>query len=161
MQELSTSDQTATLPEPAISSASSKPQRSWWDRLMKPEPPDPRKAIRECLPGLASYFWTGGVPVAHPIRDISLTGLYVVTEERWYPGTEVVMTLTKADWVGDAADHSISLRARAVRWGSDGVGLGFMLAPPKAKNQSSSHMADEVDMLELHRFLARLKAAQG
>jgi hypothetical protein len=128
---------------------------------MNPEPPDPRKAIRECLPGLASYFWTGGVPVAHPIRDISLTGLYVVTEERWYPGTEVVMTLTKSDWGGEASDHSISLRARAVRWGSDGVGLGFLLAPPKNRNQGSSHMADEVDWHELHQFLERLKAGQN
>lgn len=77
------------------------------------------------------------------------------------PGTEVVMTLTKADWGGEPTDHSISLRARAVRWGSDGVGLGFLLAPPKGRNQGSSHMADEVDRHELHQFLERLKATQS
>jgi len=125
---------------------------------MNPDPPDPRKFVREAVPGLASYFWTGGVPVAHAIRDISLSGLYVVTEERWFPGTEVTMTLTKSDWGGAAEDHSISLRARAVRWGNDGVGLGFLLAPSKGKSHAITHLADDVDHAELESFLHRLRA---
>ena len=45
--------------------------------------------------GLAAYYWTGAAPAAHNIKDISSSGLYVVTEERWYPGTLVMMTLQK------------------------------------------------------------------
>ena len=54
----------------------------WWS-------PDPRKAPRVKEPGLAAYYWNGAAPVAHGVRDISSSGLYVVTEERWYPGTLV------------------------------------------------------------------------
>jgi uncharacterized membrane protein (UPF0127 family) len=70
------------------------PPKSWLKRLLSSEPSEPRKAPRSALPWLVTYFFTGGRPIAHAIRDISVTGMYVFTEERWYPGTVVRMTLT-------------------------------------------------------------------
>ena len=71
-----------------------RPPKSWLQRWWSP---DPRRAPREPAKGLAAYYWTGAPPAAHSIRDISSTGLYVVTEERWYPGTLVLMTLQRTD----------------------------------------------------------------
>ncbi len=65
--------------------------------------------------------------MAHGIRDISSSGLYVVTEERWYPGTLVLMTLQRNDLGEEIAERSIAVQSRAVRWGPDGVGLQFVL----------------------------------
>ncbi len=78
------------------------------------------------LPGLAAYYWTGGAPKAHNIKDISPSGLYVVTEERWYPGTLILMTLQTAGDMEGSVEHSIAVHSRAVRWGNDGVGLQFI-----------------------------------
>ena len=78
------------------------------------------------VPGLAAYYWTGAAPSAHSIRDISSTGLYVVTEERWYPGTLILMTLQESDSGTQSMEQSISVHSRAVRWGNDGVGLQFI-----------------------------------
>ncbi len=129
----------------------SKP-KNWLMRLLSPDPPEPRKASRAALPGLAAYFWDGGAPRAHAIRDISATGLYVVTDERWYPGTLVQMTLKKTDERSGKIEASISLMARANRWGNDGVGLGFVVRDPRKPTSDDSQA---VERAELDRFLER------
>jgi hypothetical protein len=136
--------------------------RSWLERWLLPDPPDPRKARREPWPGLAAYFWTGGVPQAHPIRDISSTGLYVVTDERWYPGTVIRMTLTKADQgEGIHPEQTISLHAKAVRWGNDGVGLQFVLANSREKRPRHDPLVDGLEDADIKRFLDRLQKDKG
>jgi len=126
-----------------------RPPRSWLERWWSP---DPRKAPREHAPGLAAYYWTGGPPEAHPIRDISATGLYVVTEERWYPGTLVLMTLQNTGFGEEVAERTICVHSRAVRWGKDGVGLQFVLT----RDSDDSSMA-AADRKALDRFLNRLR----
>ena len=96
-----------------------KPPKNWVERWWSP---DPRKAPRESAPGLAAYYWTGGVAEAHNVRDISSTGLYLVTEERWYPGTLILMTLQETGSGPECAERAIAVHSRAVRWGEDGVG---------------------------------------
>lgn len=109
-------------PEPR----SIKPQRNWLDRWFSLDPADKRKSPRKPAPGLFAFFWTGGPPLAHSIRDISATGLYVVSEERWYPGTLVRMTLATAESGEQSETNSVTVLARAVRDGNDGVGLEFV-----------------------------------
>jgi uncharacterized protein len=129
-----------------------RPPRGWLERWWSP---DPRKAPREQAPGLAAYYWTGGAPEAHEIRDISSTGLYVVTEERWYPGTLVLMTLQVSAFGEEVEERTICVHSRAVRWGKDGVGLQFVLQ----KSSDDSPMA-AADRKALDRFLQRLRKSQ-
>lgn len=148
-------------PEPAASQpepATKKPAKGWLHRLLSPEPPEPRQAQRECLQGLAAYFFTGGDAVAHAVRDVSATGLYVFTDERWYPGTVVRMTLT--DRRRPSAERSVTVHASVVRWGNDGVGLEFVL--PDGKNQrrgtGQTSLAGGASKAQLGEFLARMKS---
>jgi hypothetical protein len=104
--------------------------------------------------GLVAHFFTGGAPQPHEIRDMSLTGLYVVTTERWYPGTLIRMTLTRQDTGQSISDRSITVQAKSVRWGNDGVGLEFVFAPPKSKRDARSPL-ETVDSAELQAFLKR------
>jgi hypothetical protein len=84
--------------------------------------------------------------------------LYVVTEERWYLGTQVRLTLTKANGGVKSAERSISVHARAVRWGADGVGLEFVLQePPKPRRGQKAPQADGADSKQLEDFLQRHK----
>jgi hypothetical protein len=138
----------------------SKP-KNWLQRFLSPDPPEPRKAPRAALPGLIAFFWTGGSPHPHAIRDISSTGLYVVTEERWYPGTLIQMTLKKSGSPGSGAESSISLLARANRWGNDGVGLSFVVRDPRNPRDADAAHADGADREELDRFLARIGQGNG
>jgi Flp pilus assembly protein TadG len=91
---------------------------------------DRRGAERRELPPLIAYYWDGAAPRAHEVRDISPRGLYVKTEERWYPGTLVRFTLQQTGNMAGAAARSIAVVARVVRWGADGVGLEAVSSGP-------------------------------
>jgi hypothetical protein len=134
---------------------SAKSGRNWLQRFLQPEPPDPRNASREPLDGLVAHFFTGGAPQAHEIRDVSSTGLYVVTTERWYPGTVIRMTLSKPDTGPSPSDRSITIHARSVRWGNDGVGLAFVIEPRRKASRGPASPMDAVDSEQLGHFLKR------
>jgi hypothetical protein len=118
---------------------------------------DRRRAPRQPLPGLVAYYWTGSTPRAYRVADISTSGFYVLTEERWFPGTMVLMTLQRTDHNGKNLDDSIAVQSRVVRWGSDGLGLAYVLS--KAVDPRSGEVMHEngADKKALERFLERLK----
>ncbi|HUD56091.1 MAG TPA: PilZ domain-containing protein [Terracidiphilus sp.] len=118
---------------------------------------DRRRAPRQPLPGLVAYYWTGSTPRAYQIADISSSGFYVLTEERWFPGTMVLMTLQRTDSAGKNLDDSIAVQSRVVRWGSDGLGLAFVLSKAVDPNSGESMRENGADKKMLERFLERLK----
>jgi hypothetical protein len=150
-----------------------QPDKPWIDRSRQPaqstlsklgrwlfasDPADPRRTTRKPVPGLIAHFFTGGAPHPHQIRDVSATGLYVVTTERWYPGTIIRMTITKPDLALSPAERSVTVHARAVRWGNDGVGLEFVVSPPSKGKRTQDSALDPIDGEQLDRFLKRLGA---
>jgi hypothetical protein len=86
-----------------------------------------RRAVRLPMPGLVAYFFTGGSPRPHPIKDISVTGFYMQTDERWLPGTIIRVTLQMIENTGQGSRDSITVHSRVVRWGPDGGGFEFVL----------------------------------
>ncbi|MGA7858749.1 MAG: PilZ domain-containing protein [Terracidiphilus sp.] len=103
-----------------------KPLNQWFKGLTLPEPV---RAERRQSPGLSAYHWTGSTPRQDDIRDISCTGVFLLTEERWNPGTVVSLTLQKKGPPEESPDRRVTLQARSVRWDKNGVGLSFV--PPK------------------------------
>ena len=163
LADLSTRESPKSSPPKEIGPSQSKTENvsqpmGWLERLLSAgsRKPELRKAPREPLPGLAAYYWTGAAPKAHSVRDISSTGLFVVTEERWYPGTLVLMTLQETDGREDSAERSISVHSRAVRWGNDGVGLQFIPQDAPEARKGLNTLAHGVDRKELEQFLERL-----
>jgi hypothetical protein len=106
---------------------------------------------------MAAYYWTGGAPKAHSVRDISALGLFVVTEERWYPGTLVLMTLQNKGNGEERVEHSLSVHCRAVRWGNDGVGLQFIPQDAPDARKGLNPLAHGAYKKELDQFLERLR----
>jgi hypothetical protein len=137
-----------------------KSARGWFSKLLSPDPPEPRKAEREAMPGLSAYFFTGGESVAHGVRDISRTGFYIFTGERWYPGTILRMTLTERGRGG--VERSITVNATAVRWGNDGVGLNFVFQDAKdlrrGVNPQMDGMLGGATKAQVAEFLKDLKS---
>ncbi|MGA9061055.1 MAG: hypothetical protein WB341_05230 [Terracidiphilus sp.] len=125
----------------------------WWS-------PDPRKAPRVKEPGLAAYYWDGAAPSAHKVRDVSSSGLYLMTEERWYPGTLVLMTLQRTDRGEEFEERAIAVETRAVRWGPDGVGLQFILADDRDLRRGKTPILDAASREEFDVFLEELKSGE-
>jgi uncharacterized membrane protein (UPF0127 family) len=131
--------------------------KSWLQSLLSS---DRRRARRLPLPGLVVYYWTGSTPRAYQVGDVSMNGLYLLTEERWYPGTLVLMTLQRTDAEGRNLDDAIAVQSRVVRWGTDGLGLSFILPKTMTPDADGAWPANCADKKTLERFLQRLEDAQ-
>ncbi|MFZ1083819.1 MAG: hypothetical protein WAN35_02500 [Terracidiphilus sp.] len=136
------------------------PPKSWLERWWSPDPrkaPEKRKSPRDGASGLAAYYWTGAAPAAHNVKDIGASGLYVVTEERWYPGTLILMTLQKSHDGEAQVEKSVSVHCRAVRWGNDGVGLQFVPKDDPAARKGLNELVNGVNKKELDQFLEQFR----
>ncbi len=146
----------------SAANSASRPSRSdafkaWLQNLISL---DRRRARRLPLPGLVAYYWTGSTPRAYQVADVSLSGLYLLTEERWYPGTLVLMTLQRTDTEGRNLDDAVAVQSRVIRWGTDGLGLSFVLPKAMDLGANESWTGNAADKKTLERFLDRLKEAE-
>jgi hypothetical protein len=87
---------------------------------------DRRQSLRRPLAGLVAYNWSGSEPQKHEIGNISSTGIYLLTKERWEPGSTLSLTLQRSGPFEQIAERRVDIEAGAVRWGNDGVGLSFV-----------------------------------
>ncbi len=134
--------------------------RNWLRRWIFRDPPDPRIAARQKLSGLDAYFFTGGKPEPHPIRDVSATGVYVRTNVRWYVGTVVRVTLTDRKEPTD--DRSFTVEAKVVRSGRDGVGFRYELEKgevPRKRTFSDDLLGESVPKTRAELFLERMQSS--
>ena len=87
------------------------------------------------------------VPVAdagelslHAIRNLSATGLYLVTHDRWPIGAEINMNLHPGGATSRHALSPVTVRMRVTSWGTDGVSLEFAGAPAESSDQTSPYV---------------------
>jgi len=130
---------------------------SWFIRFLRWLSTDRRGSKRHPLPGLVAYYWTGGAPQAFHIADISTNGLYLLTDERWFPGTMILMTLQRTNTDGDDPDDFISVLTKVIRWGTEGVGLSFVPSNTVDLNSGEPLPETGVGKKALHRFIQRVQ----
>jgi len=130
---------------------------SWFIRFLRWLSTDRRASKRHPLPGLVAYYWTGGAPQAFHIADISNVGIYLLTDERWFPGTMILMTLQRTNTDGDDPDDFISVLTKVIRWGSDGVGLTFVPSNTVDLNSGEPLPDTGVGKKALQRFIQRVQ----
>jgi len=89
--------------------------------------PERRRAERRVSPDLTAYHWTASYPKQEIVRDISATGVFLETRERWVPGDVISLTLQRRGPLEGNFERRVAVQARAVRWSEDGIGLSFVL----------------------------------
>lgn len=114
-----------------------------------------RKAERRAIPGLVAYFPLGHSPKANDVRTISTEGFYVVTEERWTPGTSLVVSLQIVNPETQQIDAMISIPSKVVSIGVDGVGFAFDDESVLQGRRMDVRSVEE--LVQLKRFLERIK----
>jgi c-di-GMP-binding flagellar brake protein YcgR len=130
--------------------------KNWFEELMSR---NRRRPLRYLAPRVVAYFWDGGTPTAHCIRDISATGMYLLTAQRWYPGTLLMITLQRTEKDEAGVRQSIRLQARVMRSADDGVGLRFVVPKTEDGRQVQRYIADGVEVQDVNamtRFLLSL-----
>jgi len=63
------------------------------------------------------------------VKNISTTGIYLLTEKRLSTGEQVTLILQEEGEREDNAELQFSVHARVARQGEDGIGLSFVLPP--------------------------------
>jgi hypothetical protein len=129
---------------------------SWFKRLSSPEH---RKAQRMKAPLLVAYYWDGSAPTSHQIQNISSTGFYLSTKERWLPGTMLTMSLQRTDVAHEnsGTEPNISVLSKVVRLDEDGVGFAFIPLDSHPGDLKSKPVGKKV----LIRFVEQLKLDRG
>ena len=127
-----------------------KPIKDWFKSLT---PNDPRVGLRRKTPPLVAYFWDGGCPVAHPVKNISPTGFYLETTERWLLGTLVMMTLQRTGIDPSLANCALIVMSKVIRHADDGVGFSFILVDSPASARQPGPVSQPADRKTLDKFL--------
>jgi hypothetical protein len=112
----------------------------------------------EGLP-LVAHYWDGGAPASHRVRNISARGLYLLTEQRWYPGTLVMLSLQREDLPENDPNRSITVNAKVIHSGDDGVGFSLAM-PSDAQTASQSKLGVAADRKMFLRFLSALESSR-
>jgi len=104
-----------------------KSLRSWFEKAFPHEETKQTRAERREVPGLEAIHWTGSCPGLDIVRNISSTGMYLVTRERWQEGEINPIRLVYPELSDDSPERQVTIQTKAVRWGEDGMGLSFIL----------------------------------
>lgn len=150
------SNSAAQSPVPAKSKPGVAPGglRSKFRQWLHPtsSPSDRRRANRRYVPGMVAHYFTGGAPKPKNVADISMSGMYLLTDDRWMPGTMIQMTLQKPCASGEKK-QSINVLSRIVRRGSDGVAAEFIMPEALPHISHDIQPSQATDKFALARFL--------
>jgi hypothetical protein len=135
--------------------------KEWFKTTFPEDLPRRARAERRHVPGLGALHWVGKFPGTDDVKDISVSGVYIKTNERWPPGEVNSIRLLCDDIPESDPDHDIELQAKAVRWGEDGMGLSFILPTNMEtwlwRSNSLAEAAEVVHEFRVARALAFLK----
>jgi len=118
-----------------------------------------RRAERRISPSLAAYHWRGATPRQNTVRDISATGAFLVTQERWDPGQVVSLTLQRSGPL--EKENSFVVQAKAVRWDDHGVAISFVLPPGADLRLWQSPLKSAAEQTEPEDILREFRVAQA
>ena len=77
-------------------------------------------------PRLVAYDAKDSGLKMYSVREVSGTGLFLATQERWPLGTQSALTLQRMDGLSDSLLPAITVEMRVDRWGEDGMGFTFV-----------------------------------
>lgn len=90
-----------------------------------------RTALRKAVPGLVAFPWGRPDSPAYCVENLSSTGLYLVTEERWPRGAVISLALQRSGARESRHAHRVLVEAGTIRLGANGLGLMFVLPSPE------------------------------
>jgi len=86
----------------------------------------PRAERRES-PALAAFHWDGPNPRQNYVANISSSGAYLLTRERWNAGDILSLTLQRSGVFENSNHRRFTVQAKAIRRDGDGVAVEFLM----------------------------------
>lgn len=136
----------------------SQSKTSLMKRLMRWIVPEQRVANRHPMPPVVAYLGSLRSSKLYKIADISIAGFYMVTEDKWIPGTGFPVTLQRTD--DGAQGQTLTAYCTVVRVGPDGVAFSFLQAPDEDRWASEARAKARLDLTKLAHFLKGLRLSE-
>ena len=98
------------------------------------------------LQQLTAIYLDGGFPRSYEIKNVTTKGAYIVTPDRWYPGTIVQMRVQyhpqyiEIARLNGHSSTSIGMRGRVVENRKDGVVVDFVYLDKQEKHRFKSFL---------------------
>lgn len=128
-------------------------------RSERPSASERRRAERRISPSLAACDWKGAIPRLNSIRDISATGAFLMTQQRWEPGETIALTLQRSG--PPERENNFPVQARAVRWDDNGVAITFVLPAGADLRLWQSPLKSAAEQNEPEDILREFRVAQA
>src|SRR5215831_10329264 len=127
-------------------------------RLLRWIFPDRRVANRLSMPPLIAYPGLVRSSNEYSVGDISVAGVYMITDDRWTIGTGFPITLERTDEAG--VGQKLTMHSTVVRSGEDGVAFTFV--PPATGEGSENEKGAGIrsDLTKLAQFLKAIRLAE-
>lgn len=135
----------------------SPPKEPLVKRLIRWICPDQRVANRHTMPPLTAWLGMVRTSKEYKVADVSVAGFYMITEERWNPGTSFPVTLERTDEAGGG--RSLTVQATVVRATDDGVAFSFLQNAAEESLDGTAGAKSRVDLTKLAQFLKGLPLA--
>ena len=119
------------------------------------------QAKRYPTPELVAYYFTGGATHSFQVGNMSATGLYLRTKERWAPGTLIRMTLQKKNRKVGSPKDSICVLSELVRFDEKGAGFSFVLPDYKYLRAYGLRPEEMLDRNSIERFIQKTGVRAG
>ena len=101
--------------------------KSWFEKAFPSAEAQHQRAERREVQGLEAIHWTGSSPGLDVVKNISATGMYLVTRERWAQGEINPIRLVYPELTDNSVEKQVTIETKTVRYGEDGMGLSFIL----------------------------------
>ncbi len=101
----------------------------WKSMLRNLGVPDQPRAERGSATGLAAKYGLNSTFTSATIKDISTSGIYMITENRLPTNELITLVLHEEGKPENSSELQFSVHARVARQGEEGIGLSFVLPP--------------------------------
>jgi hypothetical protein len=106
-------------------------------------------------PPLLAFYWDGELPRPHAVPDISRTGMFLKTEDRWTSNSMLRVTLQMQTEDPEKPGETITVQCQVVRTGEDGVGMNIVLVED-GKSHPSPTVGSLATRKQLKKFIEHL-----
>jgi hypothetical protein len=120
--------------------------------------PESDRADRRPADEFAAYWWDGAGVREDAVRDVSSTGVFVRSRQRWERGDVVWLTLQRKGAVELLPERRMTMQGKAMRLEADGAGFLFVSTADAEARAWETVVERVLEMIAVHEMEGLVKA---
>ncbi len=123
--------------------------------------PESDRADRRPAEEFAAYWWDGAGVQEDAVRDVSSTGVFVLSRQRWERGDVVWLTLQRKGAVELLPERRMTMQGKAMRVVADGAGFLFVSTADAEARAWETVVERVLEIIAVHEMEGLVKAVDA